>query len=182
VQSFYSLINQEILCIQGRPLPFDTFDMVPMGFSISTAGNYTIAIAALDGLFEGNQNIYIMDTLLNVLHDLKQGPYHFQSNAGHFNERFVLRYNSNLLESSTVLSGNQDVNVLVDSDSIIINCNNKELIESVSLFDILGRNIFNKKAIASPSFIIENLSPTQQPLLVKINLKGKMPIVKKILY
>jgi hypothetical protein len=182
VQSFYSLINQEILCIQGRPLPFDTFDMVPMGFSISTAGNYTIAIAALDGLFEGNQNIYIMDTLLNVLHDLKQGPYHFQSNAGHFNERFVLQYNSNLLESSTVLSGNQDVNVLVHSDSIIINCNNKELIESVSLFDILGRNIFNKKAIASPSFIIENLSPTQQPLLVKINLKGKMPIVKKILY
>jgi hypothetical protein len=87
-----------------------------------------------------------------------------------------------LLESSTVLSVNQDVNVLVDSDSIIINCNNKELIESVSLFDILGRNIFNKKAIASPSFIIENLSPTQQPLLVKINLKGKMPIVKKILY
>lgn len=181
-QNLYSLINQELVCIQGRPLPFDANDSVPMGFLIAASGDYTIAIAALDGLFEGNQNVYLEDTLLHIIHDLKQGPYHFFSNAGQYNERFVLRYSSVVLENPENNINTTNVTVSVHSESIFINCSNQDLIESVVVFDVLGRRLYTKKDILNTNFTIDTLSPNKQPLVVKIYLKGGTSIVKKILF
>lgn len=83
----YSLLNNKEYVIQGRALPFFDDDIVPLGFKSTSVDNYNISIENFDGLFE-NQEIYLKDNYLNVLHDLKQGNYTFSSNAGTFNDRF----------------------------------------------------------------------------------------------
>ncbi|RZJ34968.1 MAG: T9SS type A sorting domain-containing protein [Flavobacterium sp.] len=103
--TFYSIIPENHLAIQGRPLPFQQTDQVPLGFSTVNAGNFSIRIDHIDGLFE-NQNIYLEDRYNNTIHDLKQNPYEFFTASGTFDNRFVLRYtttNLNLSDASSDL-------------------------------------------------------------------------------
>lgn len=48
--------------------------------------------------FSSNQNIYLEDKVLGVIHDLRQNPYSFTGTSGILNDRFVLRYNEHLEE------------------------------------------------------------------------------------
>ena len=56
-QNFYSLIDDQVMTIQGKGLPFYQDDKVPLGIKIASNGIYKIAIGAIDGLFEQGQNI-----------------------------------------------------------------------------------------------------------------------------
>ncbi|MDB9960840.1 hypothetical protein OAD62_01965, partial [Oceanihabitans sp.] len=95
---FYSLIDDDKMTIQGKALPFDTNDTVPLGIELQQSASYTIAINTIDGLFEAtNQDIYLEDTYNNSIHDLKGTPYTFTSDSGVFNDRFILRYTNNSL-------------------------------------------------------------------------------------
>ena len=86
-QRFYSLIEDEPFKIQGRALPFVDTDIIPLGFNSPSSGNFSIAIHAVDGLFE-NQTVYLKDNLLSFVHDLTNSPYSFTSDLGEFNDRF----------------------------------------------------------------------------------------------
>ena len=46
-----SIINSEEYTIQGKPLPFETNDTVPLGFKTNAVGNFSIGIDHVDGLF-----------------------------------------------------------------------------------------------------------------------------------
>jgi hypothetical protein len=48
-----SLIEATPYAIQGRSIPFDAADIVPMQFKAATAGTFSIAIDHVDGLFNG---------------------------------------------------------------------------------------------------------------------------------
>jgi hypothetical protein len=77
------------LVIQGRALPFDENDEVQLGFRSSVAGNFNIGIDQTDGILKA-QNIVVEDKVLNIVHDLKTGPYALP--LRYFNDRFVLFY------------------------------------------------------------------------------------------
>ncbi|MEO5777925.1 MAG: T9SS sorting signal type C domain-containing protein [Flavobacterium sp.] len=180
-KSIYSLVDNTTLIIQGRPVPFDANDQVAVGINTPTAGDYKIAIGAVDGLFsETTQNIYLEDKLLNVIHDLRQEPYTFNSVAGIFNDRFVLRYtdatlsNPDLgtLESSVVLAANHGEMTIKSSI---------ENISEVTVYDVLGRQLFFAKAIDSNNFVTSNISMSQQTLIVKIKLENGVMISRKII-
>ena len=64
----YSLIDDKKFSIQGRPIPFDDNDAVPIGLSITVAGDYSIGLAGIDGVFE-QQSIFLKDNLLGIYHD-----------------------------------------------------------------------------------------------------------------
>ena len=53
-QAFYSLIENKAFVIQGRGLPFNDSDIIPLGFKSVSQWNYIIAIADLDGMFDQN--------------------------------------------------------------------------------------------------------------------------------
>ncbi|RYE18781.1 MAG: hypothetical protein EOP51_21230, partial [Sphingobacteriales bacterium] len=89
--SFYSVHQDTNLEIQGRALPFDNADLIPLGYTSPTEKVITIGIDHLDGLFENN-DVFLEDKLLGIISDLKISPYSFASAAGTFNDRFVLRY------------------------------------------------------------------------------------------
>ena len=181
-QNFFSLIGKEIMTIQGRPVPFDVNDAVPMGVAIPKTGNYTIAIGAVDGLFEGGQQtIYIEDKLLNVIHNLTVNPYSFNIDKGIIKDRFVLRYTDRALGTIDFKALNNSVVVASQSNQITIKSFIEE-IKNIVIYDVLGREVFAKNNVNAMEFLAKDLNLSQQALLVKITLTNGQTVVKKIVY
>jgi hypothetical protein len=175
----YSLIGTQKQVVQGRPVPFDENDLVPIGVKILTVGNYTISIAGVDGLFtDSSQNIYLEDTVLNVIHNLKQAPYTFSSTIGEFNERFVLRYNNAVLSDSTFEDNNNFIIFATEKISI----QSSKRIKAIIVYDMLGRIIYEESNIDSMTLLIEKIRPTKETLVVKATLEDESIINRKVIY
>jgi hypothetical protein len=179
-QNFYSLINNKPMVIQGRELPFDINDTVPMGVQIPTNGTYTIAIAAIDGLFSGgDQTIYLEDKLLNTIHNLKASQYQFMSNQGIINNRFVLRYINNTL-SNTDFDYSNEIKIFANNCINISSIN--QSIKEVIVYDILGKVLIDKKEIGKKEISLNQLKPTTNVLIVKVILDNNGIIIKKVIF
>lgn len=85
------LDGTKIRSIMSRKTPFDATDKEVLTLKVTTAGNHTISLANFEGLFDLT-GIYLVDKLLNVTTNLKDGDYTFNSAAGTFNTRFEIIY------------------------------------------------------------------------------------------
>jgi PQQ-dependent dehydrogenase (s-GDH family) len=172
-----TLLDNEEYVIQGRPLPFDVSDIVPLVFKTINAGNYTISIDRTEGLFSGVQDIILVDHLAGTETDLKSGGYTFAVAAGVNNARFSLKYQKTLDNTQQILDEN---NVLVYKNKGVIQIKSvKSVIENVKIFDISGRLIFEKGKINSKEISIESTKFGNQVLIVKI-YSDKQMVSKKI--
>lgn len=175
-----SLINNEEFAIQGRSLPFDATDIVPLSFKATTAGTYTIAIDQVDGLFEGSQLIYLRDAVTGIDHNLKAGSYNFATEAGTFANRFSLVYTSSTLSVGTPV---------LDANAIVIYKNETEAFEihsgavtmaSVKIFDIRGRLLASLNNINSNQATI-NAGEANEVLLVQVTSAEGATVTKKVI-
>ncbi|MBA4153759.1 GEVED domain-containing protein [Flavobacterium sp.] len=174
----YSLIDAETFAIQGRSLPFDISDEVPLCYNVSTPGTFHIAIRKVDGLFE-TQNIYLKDELLNSYHDLKAAPYLFTTDAGVFTNRFKIVYQNQTFG----IPDNSDNQVIVYRDnakSIQISTGNHTM-NKVKVYDISGRLLVEKTNIDSNLLTIDDIKGiADQVLLVTILTNENRIINKKV--
>jgi hypothetical protein len=178
-QNFYSLINSEVMAIQGRPIPFDSNDMVPLGMHLQAAGNYKIAIAAIDGVFEQDAMIYLEDKSLGIIHDLKQSPYEFSADSGTMDTRFVLRYTNELLGNSDFDTIGNGVVVATDNHILSVKSYNEPIAEVV-VYDMPGRKIFSQNDFKGNEMQIREITARQQTLIVKIKLQNGQIVTRKI--
>jgi hypothetical protein len=180
---FYSVNRDKNLVIQGRALPFDEADEVPLGFRSTIEGTFTIHINQTDGLLK-NQAVFIEDKLTKATFDLKSGDYTFTTVAGTFNERFVLRYtNKNAKTLSAADFATQDNPVLVSSKNKQIRINSaEETIDKVLVYDLAGKQIYHKTDVNSNELSISNLAASHQVLLVKTSLQNGRTVTNKIIY
>ena len=178
--NFYSLIDGNPMIIQGKRIPFDVNDTIPMGIQTPVSGTYKIAIATVDGLFTGaTQIVYLEDKLLNVIHNLKATPYQFTENQGIINDRFVLRYTENGLSNNDYNYSN-DIKVFTNNGINIIST--KENIKDVIIYDVLGKTLLDRKNISKHEVILNDLRPTTNVLIVKVTLENNKVVMKKVIY
>jgi hypothetical protein len=141
---FYSVNQDKNLVIQGRALPFDENDEVPLGYRTTINGDFTINIDQVDGSLT-NQTVFIEDKLTNTVTDLKNGNYTFNTAAGTFNERFVLKYTNKTL-SVDAMDKEDGILVLYSNNykTLIIHNNVMDsTVNSVTLYNITGQKISN---------------------------------------
>lgn len=175
----YSLADNKGLSIQGRALPFDTNDQIPLGVKIAQNGIHTIAISAADGLFgTTTQDIYLEDRTLGITHDLRTVPYSFTATPGTYENRFVLKFNNETL-------GNEDftanaVTVYTD-DNINVTATN-QIIKSVRVHDLLGKVIGTFNNVNAGTFSTRNVAKTQSPLLVEVTLENGATKTYKVIF
>ena len=174
----YSLMEEEKLTTQGRSLPFDVNDIVPVGVHIPFGGQYTIALAAIDGLFE-NQAIYLKDNLLNNIHDIKENPYSFYSELGTFNNRFEIIYQNETLSNPNFSFEN---NVRVISNENVTVHSTIELIETILVYNVIGQKIAEFNNINANQLILNNLNKNNSTLLLKIKLQNGTTSIEKVIY
>jgi len=178
--NFYSVQNNRNYVIQGRALPYDENDVVPLGYKTTIAGEFKIEIEQTDGVL-ANKKIFIEDKLLDIVQDLSEASYLFTTEIGTFDDRFVLSYASkalatddfNLIENGVRISNKNKI-IKIQSEV--------ELIDKVMVFDISGKLILENKNIQNTEVILSGINPSEQVYLVKVFLENGQTITKKIIY
>lgn len=179
VVTLYSIASETKLTIQGRALPFDTSDIVDLGYKNTTAGTLRISLDDFDGVF-ANQNIYLEDKALNIIQNLKEGDYSFASEAGTFDTRFVLRYTNETL-SNPDFSGNVNNVIVFAKDKGILVKSSKETIQGIAVYDLLGRVVYTNKKVNANEFHVNDVPANVQVLVVKVTLENGVQTSKKII-
>ncbi|MGL2992754.1 T9SS sorting signal type C domain-containing protein [Flavobacterium sp. TSSA_36] len=177
---FYSINQGQNLTIQGRALPFEVTDVVPLGYRSTIAGPFEIGIDSRDGVL-AQQELWLEDKKTSTVHDLTKGSYTFTTINGLENDRFVLKYTNKTLGT--------DDNTLADK-SLVISIKNKkitvtsseETITQIQIFDLLGRKIYDKAKINAQEYVIDHLLSSEQTLIVKTTLANGVINSQKIIF
>ncbi|PKP15102.1 MAG: hypothetical protein CVU07_11485, partial [Bacteroidetes bacterium HGW-Bacteroidetes-23] len=175
-----SLINNEEYTIQAKALPFSVEDTIPLGFKVVTAGEYTISLNKMDGLFAAGQLVYLEDTFTTTIHNLSAADYTFSAESGDFKNRFVLRFTNETMSIDQPLNANA-VAVFVKDNSININTGNVQM-NSVAVFDVQGRKLLSQDQVNSSEFIINTLAKNNQVLILQIRDENNNIVNKKIIF
>jgi hypothetical protein len=172
-------LDSKKLSIQGKALPFAETDQIPLGFHIEVPGIYEVALAQFDGLFD-SQAVYLEDFATQTTHDLRASAYQFSAEAGTFDTRFVLRFQTPLNTDVPVVSSN-DIIAYKDNGTIHI-VSSKAVLQSVNIIDISGRTLASKSRLNSNTAEFEGLHFAQQTLLIQVTTQDGFVITKKLLF
>ncbi len=177
--SIYSLTEDKPWIIQGRPTPFDPADTVPLGVKIETAGIHNIALSLVDGLFENtNQGIYLEDTMLGIIHDLRVEPYLFTALAGIYNSRFILRY-TNVSLGNNNSNANQTY-AFITNNQLQIQSNNP--IEEIIIYDVTGKLLKKYQPTELKNLFITDFNFANGAYIAKIKLENGSVVSRKLLH
>jgi hypothetical protein len=163
----YSIIDNEKYVIQGRALPFSTTDEVPLGWYCETAGTFKLKLSNFDGIFQGNQDVFIKDNITGTTTNIKTTPYTFTSTTGTFNNRFSIVYEQNLGETTHNLVANTVI--VHKKDQVFQVSSQNKVIKDILIYDLTGRLLFQKKDIIAKIITLNEISQTNQVLLFKIS-------------
>lgn len=185
---FYS-VNQAVkYTIQGRALPFAKQDTVALGYKSTIAGQFQISIDHTDGILS-TQSVFIEDKNLNVIYDLKKGPYTFTTEKGVFDNRFVLRYVDKNAIEEVVIPDKTDETVdlnnkllVVVKQGVVTIKSLASLLQKVRIYDVRGKSIYLNHFINSEELVINNLNTSHQVLIVHIIMENGKKHVQKIVY
>jgi hypothetical protein len=169
---FYSVNDNRNFVIQGRALPFDKTDKVPLGYKTSIEGTFEISIDQTDGIL-ANESIFMEDKVKGVVVDLKKGPYSFSTSIGTFNDRFVLRFTDNVILANVLNTAILDRPVIVSVQNHQIKVNSfDKIMDKLMIYDLNGRLIYEKENVNSNEFSIPDFNSSEQFLIVQTLLKN----------
>jgi hypothetical protein len=164
--------------IQGRPVPFDASDIVPLNYRVTTAGTYTFTIDHVDGLFTAAaQEVYIKDNLDGSYHNITTSPYSFASAAGTFSNRFELVY-QNLLSFNEINFTANSIVVYHQQNDVVISTGSTNM-STIKIYDIRGRLLIEKKDVNASETRL-NIGSTNQVLLIQVTTIDGLKATKKV--
>lgn len=113
------------------------------------------------------------------MHDLRTAPYTFTAVQGENLDRFVLRYTNQILSTDENMYSDQ-VTIFVN-DQINVKSTG-QLIKGISVYDILGKTLIDRKNINQQETTLTELKPTTGVLITKVKLENDVVVTKKIIY
>ncbi|WP_343704958.1 GEVED domain-containing protein [Flavobacterium sp.] len=181
---FYSINDTKRLTIQGRALPFDNTEVIPLGFKcgIDATGDrtFTISIDHADGFFN-TQEVYLEDKALGKVTDLRKENYTFTSGTGTYSNRFALRYTNKTLGTGDFENIENTVLVSVKDKAINIT-SSKETVKEVDVYNIGAELLYSNSKVNASQLQIKNLHSSDQVLLVTITLENGHTFTKKVIF
>lgn len=178
VINIYTKIDNTKYSIQGRSLPFDVTEQLVLGFKSTAATSYTVRMSKVDGLFT-QQPVYLEDTYLNVIHNLAVSDYTFATEAGTFEDRFILRYTDATLSNGDYVFSENALVVYKSEQNLVVN-SGKAIMAKVEIHDIRGRLLADQKAINATETRFTTLPQTNQILLVTVTDITGTKVTKKV--
>ncbi|RMA58814.1 family 10 glycosylhydrolase [Ulvibacter antarcticus] len=173
VVSLYSHLQDgsEQLGIQGREI-FDSGITIPMGFSTLIEADagipYTIAVADVEGLNIENADVYLIDHYTNMITNIKTGHYVFTSDAGTFDNRFTLLFESLVLDTN--VSVQDAVSIYPNPTENIVNIvSPNNVVDSIEVYDLSGRMISRTKFSSEKDYQLDMSSFESAIYFLKIN-------------
>lgn len=175
----YSVLDDLDLLIQGRALPFQDGDIVPLGVEFLKNGIYKIGIDHLKGslMLNEDQGIFLEDTYNNVIHNLKISPYSFTATTGDIKDRFVLRYMDKTLSVDD--KEISDTFVYVKNEQLYVKASKN--IESVVVYDLTGKKLMDYKLDGYSDNFNTQFQFSRGAYLTVIKLENTGVITKKVI-
>ncbi len=178
---FYSVQNNSKYAIQGRAVPFDDNDVVPLGFKTSISGEFKIGIDKVDGLL-ASKKIFIEDKLLGKVQDLSEASYDFTTETGTYDDRFVLSYANKTVEVIDNIAENKFGVLIYNKNKEIVVESSEGVIDKVLIYDFIGKQVYSNTNINETALKVANLTLiNNQALIVKVILQNGEIITKKII-
>ena len=175
--AFYSKADNQDVVINARP-SFDVNDVIPMVFKSNVADTYTFSLNQKEGIFNGTQDVLLRDNYNNIVQNLTLGDYSFSTAVGTFTDRFDIIYQNLLSNTNTSLNENQ---ILIYNKDQTTYINSGEItMDSIKIFDIQGRLLFQKSKINDTKTSIK-LDIANQVLLFQITTQNGEIITKKVI-
>ena len=183
--TLYSSIenSDKKFAIQGKAAnSLNVDEVIKLGFStnIDVATLYTLSLAQFEGDFLNNNPIILKDNLLNTVHELSASDYSFTSETGEFNDRFEVVFSAASLSTDELALNSKALKIVeLDDDNVQFTTSNNLSIKSVSIFDLLGRQLYDFKGNnnTSETYTLSNLSSTI--FIAKVELSNGTIITKK---
>jgi len=181
----YTIIDSTIdkkFAIQGKdPYNLNIDEVIPLGFitTIEEATIYTISIHATEGNFMGENDIFVIDYDLNIIHNLKTSDYNFTSNSGEFNNRFEIVFTPQALSiNDNVITANDLIITELNNGEVQIKVSEQYTIQHVEILDVLGRQVYS--LTGNSSVEVYNLSKlSNTAYIAKVTLSNGQVISKK---
>lgn len=170
--------------IQGKNInSINENEVIKIGYSVTIQEEteYKLSIAQFQGDFLTENSIYLNDNLLNIQHNLSNSDYTFTSEVGEFNSRFEIVFNAQSLSTDDIVTNENALRIIeLYDDQVQFNISNNQTIKSVSIYDLLGRKLYNFEGNTnSETYKLSNLSNTAY--IAKVELSDGVVITKKML-
>lgn len=176
--NFYVVQEDKKLSIQGRALPFNEADVIPLGYKSNEANTYQVKLSNFDGLFD-EQLIYLEDTALNIVHDLKAGNYQFTTEAGTFDNRFRIVFKSTVLGVDNPVPDVNSIVIYKNNENNFVVTSGTALMENIKVFDIRGRLLTGKNNINATQTTV-NGGLANEVLLIQVTTIDGAVITRKV--
>ena len=124
-----------------------------------------------------DEEIYLVDNELNIVHDLKQGAYKFDLVAsGNYKERFTLKFNSGVLSTDDLILNNS---FIVFSENGTLKVKASEEISKLKVYDMTGRLLIDSEPNSSVFNVGSQNIKNGTVLILNATMKNGSTISKK---
>lgn len=173
-----SIIGSDSSFIIQAKGDFVNTDVVALAFKTAVAGNFTIALSNVEGLFANNaQEVFLKDNLTNTITNLNNGDYTFATAAGDFLNRFEIVYQTTALNVNEFVLN--DVVVYANNSDVVVNAG-QSTIDSVRIFDLRGRLVTELTNVNATEATL-NMTSNNQIVLVQVTTVDGAVVTKKLI-
>ena len=182
LDDMYWVFNSSKYIIQAVD-NFNVSQILPLGVKTSADGISTIRIEQLENI-DSSTNIYLHDIDLNIYHDLKQSDYQVYLDAGVYDNRFEVTFDSNNAQLGIDDNNSEDIQIHYSNGQqsiIIINPKGLE-IKSAEMYTILGQSIFKLDTMENETTSMIKTQPLATgTYILEIKTKDGYRTSKKVL-
>ena len=176
----FTLVDSLHLAIQGRPQFVDS-DEVPLGIKAFHSGNHVISILKSEGVFAQGQKIYLVDKYLDAIHNLSEGGYNFETEAGEFLDRFRIVYKTgDEEEEEPVLTAASQVQIQKINKQIVIS-SQKDKLKEVEIFNFAGWSVYKDAQINALEVKIPMLQFGKGIVVIKVQTETGEVVSQKMI-
>lgn len=161
-------------------IDFNENKRLPIGFKSNATAMVKITVADMINFDQAN-NVFLYDNQTGIYHDIKNNQYEFPVDSGVTNNRYEITFldtalttNSNNLSSLSIVQNNSNQLLSVSNPNILD-------IKSVTLYDILGKVIFDKVDLGSKNkYEFSTVTLSEGIYIVKLKTVDGQSIGQKV--
>lgn len=162
-------------------IDFNESKRMPVGFKSNATATVKLTVADMINFDQAN-NVFLYDNQTGIYHDIKNSQYEFTIDSGVNNNRYEITFLDTALNTNTTnlnslsIVQNNDNQMLLVSNPNILNVN------SVALYDVLGKLIFDKADLETKDkYEFSTASLSEGIYIVKLKTKEGQSIGQKII-
>lgn len=162
-------------------LPFAMEKRIPVNIKSTGLSTYKVKVDSFIN-FDATNTVYLYDNVTEQYHDIANSAFEFSLPEGVYTNRFEITFTNAVLSNPTNIKNNFIVVQNNPSQLLSISNPNSLDMKSVVLFDISGKQIFNKVNLGAKSvYEFSTQSLSEGIYLVKLTTTDNQTLTQKIL-